>query len=115
MAPLTSPSEVKLKYGSLGVRIKNLTQKAWVKASKKLGLCIPEGSGAGSHVAVYRAGARPPYDDSEYLVLTIVKKPYAQIQISMVKSLTFEGVRSGQYTEKDVWEVLGIKVPAEKE
>ena len=103
-------SEVKLKFGILGVRIKNVTQKDWVKACKKLGLVVPDGAGAGSHAAVYKTKATSPYK-SEDLVLTIVKKPYAQIQVNMVKKLVLNGIQSGNYEEKDVWEALGVKIP----
>lgn len=110
MPSISSPSEIKLEYGSLGVRIKNLTQKDWVKACKKLELVVPDGAGAGSHAAVYKIKATSPYK-SEDLVLTIVKKPYAQIQVNMFKKLVLNGIQSGKYKEKDVWEALGVKVP----
>ena len=93
-------SEVKLDYVALGLRIKNHRQKDWITACKRLELVIPEGGGAGSHVAVYKKGSRHPYD-SACLVLTIVKKPYPQIQLSMVKNLVLGGFQSGNYTAKD--------------
>lgn len=63
---------------------------------------------------VSKSKARPPYK-SEDLVLTIVKKPYAQIQVSMVKKLVLEGVQSDSYTEDLVWKTLGFDVPLIKE
>lgn len=114
MVRFKSSSEVKLKYGSLGVKIKNLTQKDWVKVSKKLGLFVPDGGGNGSHVAVYKSKECPVYD-SECLVVTIAKKLFPEIQRDMVKKLVLEGIQSGNYTEEDVWGALGIKVPTKKE
>lgn len=94
------------------MRIKNLSQKDWIKVSKKLGLFVPD-TGATSHVAVYKS-EKCPASDSKCLVLTIAKNLYPEIQRDMIKKLVLEGIQSGNYSEEDVWVALGIKVPTTK-
>jgi hypothetical protein len=98
---------VKLERGELVDRIKNTTQSEWIKACCVLGLFVLDGSGRGSHIAVYKSNTCPP-EDSTCLVLTIVQKPFANIQRDYVKKVVYHGIECGRYTEDDVWRALGV-------
>lgn len=98
---------VKLERGELVDQIKNTTQKEWADACRKLGLYVSESNGKGSHAAAYKSNTCPP-DDSTCLVLTIVHKPYSNIQRDYFKKVLYHGIENDLYTEDDVWVALGV-------
>jgi len=102
-----STASIEIKRGHLTARIKNLKQKDWVKASKKLGLWVPISGGKGSHKVAY---VEEDCDraNSDNLVLTIQKKLIPQIQTDKLKQLVAYGAESGEFSEDDVWRVLGM-------
>ncbi|OGG44427.1 hypothetical protein A2841_00440 [Candidatus Kaiserbacteria bacterium RIFCSPHIGHO2_01_FULL_48_10] len=105
---------IKLEQGQLVDQIKNLTQDEWAKVSAKLGLCVSESNGKGSHIAVYKSNTCSP-SDSSCLVLTIPHKLYSQIQRDFIKKLVAYGKNDGKYTEADVWIALGVKIQKNNE
>ena len=96
---------VKLKHGKLTPRLKQLRQKDWIKACKKLGIWIPSGGGKGSHVCGYRE-EDCDRSNSEMLVITIQKHLTPNIQTDKFKQLVAYGKQTGSYTEEDVWKAL---------
>lgn len=98
---------VKLEYGHLTAQIKNLKQKDWVKACKKLNIWIAEGGGKGSHVCGYKK-ENCDRSDSTMLVITIQKHLTPNIQTDKLKQLVAYGRDTESYTEKDVWKALKI-------
>ena len=76
---MPSPSsyrEVKLAHGELVDRIKNLTQKEWVRVCEKLGLYVCPAFGKGSHFAVYKDNVCLP-EDSSCCVVTLPVNIYS--------------------------------------
>lgn len=102
-----SHREIHLEYGEKVNQIKNLNQKDWMKACEKLSLFVVPASGKGSHCAVFKSPDCPP-QDSTCLVLTIPHKIYPNFQRDIVKKLVLYGIKSGTYTEKDLWEILNV-------
>ena len=109
----SSYREVRLAHGKLVDRIKNLTQRDWVRVCEKLGLYVPVGAGKGSHCAVYKDSSCPP-EDSSCLVVTIPHTLYPNIQRDMVKKIVSYGLQGDKYTEEEVWTALGVKVKKAK-
>ena len=103
-----STATVKIENGHLTSRIKNLKQKDWVKACKKLSLWVPESGGKGSHRTAY-IEENCDRTNSNNLVLTIQKKLIPNIQTDKLKQLIAYGKKSRKFTEDDVWAALGIK------
>jgi len=108
MSSLNSYREVKLKRGYLVDQVKNFSQQDWIKVCTKLGLCVPDGSGKGSHVAVYKDNVCPP-EDSSCCVVTLPRNIYANFQRDLIKKILLHGINSGKYTEDDLWKALGVK------
>jgi hypothetical protein len=98
---------VKLEYGHLTQQIKNLNQRDWVKACEHLGIWIADGGGKGSHVCGYKE-INCDRSDSTMLVITIQRHLTPNIQTDKLKQLVAYGKESGKYTERDVWQALGI-------
>ncbi|KKU50168.1 MAG: hypothetical protein UX71_C0002G0139 [Parcubacteria group bacterium GW2011_GWA1_47_10] len=101
-------SSIKLAEGKLVDRIKGCTQKDWIKACERLGLCVLPNAGRGSHCAVYKDNTCPP-EDSSCCVVTIPQNVYPNFQRDLVKKVVAYGLASGKYTEGDVWKALGVK------
>lgn len=102
-----STSQVNIARGELLAAIKNLKQKDWVKAAKKLGLWVPDGGGKGSHKCAY-VSENCNRSDSTNLVLAIPKKIIPQTQTDRLKQLVAYGQSSGQFNEDDVWRTLKL-------
>lgn len=100
-------SLVRLERGELTQQIKNLKQKDWVNACKKLDLWVADGGGKGSHVAVYKEDGCDRSDHTN-LVLTIQKHLTPNIQTDKLKQLVAYGKESDRYTEDDVWKSLKL-------
>ncbi len=108
---MSSPSsyrEVKLAHGELVDRIKNLTQKEWMRVCEKLGLYVRPASGKGSHCAVYKDNVCLP-EDSSCCVVTLPYNIYPNFQRDLVKKVIFYGLQSGKYREEDFWGAVGVK------
>jgi len=103
-----SYQEVKIKNGQLIDNIKNHKQSDWKMACEKLGLNVRHDYGAGSHCAVYKPGDCPP-EKRDCCILTIPSNVYRQIQRNFFKKVLLYGLQSGDYTEDDIWEALGVK------
>ena len=102
-------ASIKIERGHLTAQIKNLKQKDWEGACKKLGIWIAEGGGKGSHVCGYKEEGCDRSDNS-MLVITIQKHLTPNIQTDKLKQLLAWGKESGAYTEDDVWKALGVKI-----
>lgn len=109
MSSISSYREVRLANGELVDRIKNLTQKEWMRVCEKLGLYVRPTFGKGSHCVVYKDNVCPP-EDSSCCVVTLPYNIYPNFQRDLVKKVLFYGQQSGKYTEADVWAALGITV-----
>lgn len=101
-------ANVKLQHSNLLNRIKNLTQNDWIKACKRLGLDVDKTKGRGSHCCVYEPNCKTK-NTSEYLIATIQRNLYPQIQTKILKRVVCYGIESAKYTEQDVWLVLKVK------
>jgi hypothetical protein len=104
----SSHREVKLNDGHLVDQIKNLGQKDWVEACRKLGLYIPDGYGKGSHCAVYKDNVCPP-EDRSCCVVTLPRNIYPNFQRDLIKKVLLYGIQSGKYNEDDLWIAIGVK------
>lgn len=108
---MSSPNEhsdVKLERGQLVDRIKNLSQKEWMRACERLGLCVRPEAGKGGHCAVYKDEVWPPESPAS-CITTLPNSLYPNIQRNLVKKVVGYGRSSGKYTEDDVWTALKIK------
>lgn len=115
MDGMSSPnrhSDVTLTYGEYADRIKGLGQKDWIAACVRLGLCVRKEAGRGAHAVAYTSEEWPP--SADMVVVTMATKFYPQIQRATLKKVVGYGVRSGRYTELDVWRALGIKIKIDK-
>lgn len=108
MSSPDSYREIKLKRGHLVNQVKNLTQEEWIRACVKLGLCVPEGAGKGSHCAVYKDNVCP-HEESSCCVVTLPRNIYPNFQRDLIKKLLFYGISSGKYGEDDLWKILKVK------
>jgi|GEM_PF-2442390 hypothetical protein len=99
--------EIKLVNGEFVNKIKNTTQKEWMKACEKLGLRVFPAHGKGSHCAVYKDSLCLP-SNSDCCVVTIPGNIYANFQRDLVKKILFHGIQSGKYSENDIWRALSV-------
>ncbi|MEY2640986.1 MAG: hypothetical protein RL150_379 [Candidatus Parcubacteria bacterium] len=104
-----SHQAITLEYGGLVDRLKNTKQKDWIKACRSLGLVVQEDRGKGSHCRVVRSEDCNP-SEPDCLVMTIPRTQLSANQRAHVKQLVAFGLAYDRYTEKDVWEALGIKI-----
>ncbi len=109
MSSIKSYKEIKLENGEWINRIKGLNQSDWVKACEKIGLYIPDGYGKGSHVAVYKDNKCMPQDVS-CCVVTIPRNIYPNFQRDLFKKVLFYGIVNNKFSEKELWEALGLKI-----
>jgi len=100
-------SLIKLERGHLTAQIKNLKQKDWVKACKKLNIWIADGGGKGSHVCGYKE-EDCNRANSDMLVITIQKHLTPNVQTDKFKQLVAYGKERDNYSEDDVWKALGV-------
>lgn len=108
-----SHKDVDLGYGNLASQLSGMNQKKWIKACNRLGLITQIDKGKGSHCRVVKnAECNPSHPDC--LIMTIVKTQLRCNQREQVKKLVAYGKAYNLYTEKDVWEAIGIKVSTRK-
>lgn len=98
---------VEIEHTDLLPRIKNLTQKDWIKAATKLGIWIAPGGGKGSHVAGYvSVDCKRTIDN---LVITLQKNNlHPAIQKDYLKKLIAFGLEDDKYSEDKVWKALKL-------
>lgn len=82
-------------------------QKVWEKAGIRLGLEIGERK-PGTHYISLRDPKNKNYSDPRSLVSTVQKNLYKQANQSIFKEVLNFGLKTGQYSEDDVWEALGM-------
>lgn len=98
--------QTKINRGELVDRIKNKTQKDWVKVCEKLNVIVRNDFGKGSHVAAFKNDC--PFEDRKCCIVTIQKDLHSEIQRDIFKKILTYGLESGLYTEDDIWKALGV-------
>jgi len=81
--------------------------KIWEKAGIELGLDIGNRK-SGTHYTSLRNPHIKDHSNPESLVTTVQKNLYKQANQSIFKEVLKFGIKTGMYTEDDIWKALGM-------
>ena len=100
--------QTKIEKGELIDRIKNKTQKDWIKVCETLGIKVRTDLGKGSHAVAYKNDC--PFEDRRCCIVTLQKDLHSEIQRDIFKKILTHGQKTGLYKEDDMWKALEIDV-----